>query len=599
MRKGDKMKNTAMARRLVAGMALALAATAGAMPTKQELAEAQPIVQDLVAEDMRALKAKEKSVIAVAAEHLKLADKAETEAGKYLFLQGAFRLYARNGDYESAAAVLQRLRSEISNLPPEVIVELVNKEMNRVASEKAPKVLAILRDAQRTVKCRRLLVSLDREVKAKPKDTLPRRRLAECHASLGDWAKALPHFAKLGDEAAKYELDPASVKGFDALKAADFWWGYNAADAEPFRAHAADLYRDAIKKGTVTGLRRDLAAKRVAEVDSLNSAVAATEPPPAPTTGNQPAATVATTPTSAAPVPPAAPVVAKDGVWTLPKTFQMPLERSLDLGGGVTMPFCACPAGSFKMLDHKVTITRPFWISKTVVSLNQLMISPSVKNRINRDKMTVIEKVMKQFHDRFLTFSVDNIVVSAYVSELNIKYRGVLPPKYVFRLPTEAEMYYAYCAGMDETLAVPTRDDAADATTGEAFAALGWIPRVDRWGWNSLPREYSGLRLATLPDANAFGVVPLADSWVTSHILDTIDFDAKNEPSVWGAKRIKELMNYDEEETDPLRKGSCYLEARGCVPRQRDTMLVSKGHSGRFMIVIGPDLESEKKAAKK
>lgn len=64
MQKGDKMKNTAMARLLVAGMTLALAATAGAMPTKQELAEAQPLVQDLTAEDMRALKAKEKTAIA-------------------------------------------------------------------------------------------------------------------------------------------------------------------------------------------------------------------------------------------------------------------------------------------------------------------------------------------------------------------------------------------------------------------------------------------------------------------------------------------------------------------------------------------------------
>ena len=126
MQKGDKMKNVAMAKRLVAGMALLLAATAGAMPTKQELAEAQAFVQDLTADDMRALKAKEKKPGAVAAAHLELAGKAETEAGKYLLFQGAFRLYARGGDYDSAATVLQRMRTEISNLPPEVIVELVN-----------------------------------------------------------------------------------------------------------------------------------------------------------------------------------------------------------------------------------------------------------------------------------------------------------------------------------------------------------------------------------------------------------------------------------------------------------------------------------------
>ena len=130
---------------LVAG--IALAATVCAMPTRQQLLQAQPLVNDLTADDLRALKAKEKTPGDVAAAHLDLADKAETEAGKYLLLQGAFRLYARSGDYESAASTLMRMRSGIADLPPELIVEIVNKEMSRVASAKAPKVLAIFRDA--------------------------------------------------------------------------------------------------------------------------------------------------------------------------------------------------------------------------------------------------------------------------------------------------------------------------------------------------------------------------------------------------------------------------------------------------------------------
>ena len=61
------------------------------MPTRAELAQAQPIVNDLTADDLRALKSKEKKPGDVAAAHLDLADKADTEAGKYLLLQGAFR----------------------------------------------------------------------------------------------------------------------------------------------------------------------------------------------------------------------------------------------------------------------------------------------------------------------------------------------------------------------------------------------------------------------------------------------------------------------------------------------------------------------------
>lgn len=607
MRKDGIMKNTAMARRLVAGMTLAIAATAGAMPTKQELAEAQAFVQDLTADDMRALKAKEKKPGDVAAAHLALADKAETEAGKYLLLQGAFRLYARGGDYDSAAAVLQRMRTEISDIPPEVVIEIVNKEMSRVASEKAPKVLAIFRDAQRTLKYRKLIVSLEREAKAKPTDTSIRRRIAECHAHLGDWAKALPIFAKLGDAAAKYELDPASAKGLDALKAADFWWNYKAADTDTFKAHAASLYRAAVDGGAATGLRREMAVKRIAEVESSGIAVAATAPAtasgtstpkPVPTSDKQPAATIASTPKASAPV------TVKGGPWTLPKTFATPLERSLDLGGGVQMPFCACPAGSFTMMDHKVTITRPFWISKTVVSLNQLAVSSASANYLRSvDNGGSLDKFRKQFANRFSTIVAPMEVVSNYAKEFTRKYRGVLPPGYVFRLPTEAEMYYAYYAGMDEDVVVMPSSDDVMTNTGEALSELGWIPKTNVWDWKSIPRGYG--RLATLPDANAFGVVPWSDRLSSSWILDTKNFDAnKNTYSgraskdiVIGKEGIKSVMNYATEEIDPLRTGNHYAEVfvHPANPRRRFV----KGHIAYFLIVIGPDLESEKKAAGK
>ena len=592
------MKNTAMARRLVAGMTLAIAATAGAMPTKQELAEALPFVQDLTADDMRALKAKEKESGAVAAAHLALADKAETEAGKYLLLQGAFRLYARGGDYDSAAAVLQRIRTEISDLPPEVVVEIVNKEMSRVASEKAPKVLAIFRDAQRTLKYRKLIVSLEREAKAKPTDTSIRRRIAECHAHLGDWAKALPIFAKLGDDAAKYELDPASAKGFDALKAADFWWNYKAADTDTFKAHAASLYRAAVDGGAATGLRREMAIKRIAEVESSGIAVAATTPAtasrtstpkPVPPSDKQPAATIASTPKASAPV------TVKGGPWTLPKDFNTPLERSLDLGGSVQMPFCAIPAGSFRMMDHKVTITRPYWISKTPFTLHQLMSSTFDFLAGKSDKESYV-KIAREFKDRPVFERCGGY--DKYISELNAKFKTKLPPGYVFRLPTEAEYFYAYNGGEDDDKAAYPKCDSSVPRTGEAFAKLGWIPNQDKWEWNSIPGPYNYSRLVNLPEPNGFGFMPWRDWTSRIALLDSVDCaEANKHVVITGKEKTKELMRYAPEETDPLRTGhSCVFISGGDI---RDSRMIRNDKMALAYVVIGPDLKSEKKKARK
>ena len=86
------MKTAGMNRLIVAAIAFACGLASYAMPTKQQISQAQPLVNDLTASDLRALKAKEKTPGDVATAHLALADKADTEAGKYLLLQGAFRL---------------------------------------------------------------------------------------------------------------------------------------------------------------------------------------------------------------------------------------------------------------------------------------------------------------------------------------------------------------------------------------------------------------------------------------------------------------------------------------------------------------------------
>ena len=370
-------------KRLVATMiAFACSLAVYAMPTKDELVQAQKLVQDLTADDVRALNAGTKKPGEVAAAQLAMADDAETEAGKYLLLQGAFKLYARSADYDAAADALARMRKEIADLPSEVVVELVNGEMRRVAADKAPKVLAIFRDAQRTIRCRKELAAAENAVKARPGNTAAQRRLAECHAGLGDWAKALEVFAKIGEEAAKYELDPSSAKGYDMLKAANYWWEYSAKDDEPFKVHAAVLYRKGLADGSISGLRKSLAEKRLKQMEAVMPAEDKAAPA---ASGKQSNALYCVIDLSAGPKADKYPVsylsAEPKGGWTDEhKTTKLVLRR--------------IEPGTFKMGgEYDVSLTKPFYIGVFEVTQKQYELVTGEKPSRFKSDMRPVETV--------------------------------------------------------------------------------------------------------------------------------------------------------------------------------------------------------------
>ena len=443
--------NTAEMKRLaIATLTFACAFMASSMPTKDELVQAQKLVEDLTADDVRALNAGTKKPGEVAAAQLALADEAETEAGKYLLLQGAFKLYARSADYDAAADALARMRKEIADLPPEVVVELVNGEMRRVAADKAPKVLAIFRDAQRTIRCRKDLDAAEKAVKARPGNVAAQRRLAECHAGLGDWAKALEVFAQIGDEAAKYELDPSSAKGYDALKAANYWWEYSAKDDEPFKVHAAVLYRKGLADGSISGLRKTLAEKRVKQMEAVIPAaddVAAANVSTAPRGGNQAFAVSGPQPNalycvidlSAGPFASKYPVSylnaePKNG-WTDDyKTTKLVLRR--------------IEPGTFKMGGkYDVMLTKPFYIGVFQVTQKQYMqVTGSNHSRFN-DHMRPVENIswntIRGDSDAYSWPRSANVDSSTFIGRLQAC------TSFNFDLPTEAQWEYACRAGGD------------------------------------------------------------------------------------------------------------------------------------------------------
>ena len=80
---------------IMTAMVLALSPWVYAMPTEKELEEVKPIVDSLIADDVRAMKAKKTQPKDVAIAMVSLADKAESEAGKFLLMRKAFCVSVR------------------------------------------------------------------------------------------------------------------------------------------------------------------------------------------------------------------------------------------------------------------------------------------------------------------------------------------------------------------------------------------------------------------------------------------------------------------------------------------------------------------------
>ena len=588
------MKNTGMNRLVVVAAVFACGLAACGMPTKEELVQAQALVADLTADDVRAMKSGAKKPGEVAAAQVALADEAETEAGKYLLLQGAFRLYSRSADYDAAADVLVRMRRDIANLPPEVVVELVNGEFRRVTAGKAEKVMVIYRDARRTIKYRKDLAAAEKAAAAKPSDVVAQRRVAECHAILGDWAKALESFAKLGEDAAKFELDPTSAKGCDVSKAADFWWNYPAKDSYPFKIHAVDLYQKGLAGGSITGLRKTLAEKRVKQMESVMQAEGDNATATTPRGSGAPAAS-----DSGAEEPPAkvaAPAPAPNGK-----------EISVKLATGVTMDFVPCPEGTFEMglpsddnprspeFRHVVQISRPFWIGKYQVTWRQWRV-------FGKDQLDDMINALGGLDAAKDKVSYKNAIW--FCESMNKKFKRYLPKGYVYRLPTEAEWLYAlYANCMDES------DPYVQFFSGNkskykeiAVTQDDRMKMIEAYGLpaNRIPKHvWPPMKVGT-KKPNAWGLYDMLGNGGHA-LLDTCQID--NFKKRWGRNEHVDLAGaffYKEKEIDPLhyapsnasRPCSCYIFGR----HDKIASQIGRGveQHASFRLVIGPDLLKER-----
>ena len=261
-----------------AAFASLITGVAIAYPTKPELAEARPLVAELMNPVLTEYKNKTKTAAEVAEASIQFSESAKGEAVKYLFLRGAVGYYIKDGNFGKAADTIEQIKTNIKGVPPSDIADIISSALSKENARKAPRLNSQLQLAQaqvRAVRDSRRLLSQLRQVKTDP----VLRQYAETLALLGDWKGALAEFSKVSGEVGRLAKGDADGTA-GAAELGDFWWDYKTSytGGEPaFRERAANYYRKAIADGKLDGLKRRLVEQRLA---TLSMPDVATVPSP-------------------------------------------------------------------------------------------------------------------------------------------------------------------------------------------------------------------------------------------------------------------------------------------------------------------------------
>ena len=582
---------------------VAACAAAVAMPSRSELKKVQSLVNELMADDIQAMKAGKLKPVQVAANAEKLAGDAEGEAAKFLLYKGAFGLYVQGGSYDEAIGAIDHLNAAVRDVPDKVVAEILREKLKRIPKKNGSAIFNRYDGLCRRMAAAEERGKLEKQLKASPADKQTRRLLAVRCAQMGDWKTAREHFTALGGK----EAAAVKAEGADIAEAADFWWGYqpevDGVDGEPFREYAASLYRKAINEGKLAGLKLVLAKKRVAEVgDDAGAAQRRNEPAAEESSAKS---EVADKPRGEEKKPVARARGGKRVDWSLPKNFKGTRIQDLDLGDGEAMTFLAIPAGKGvfsynvdqQLPAHEIYITRPFWISQFPVTLRQFHIS-GIDASSEGMGGEVFAEAFANDKDAIIFASPVRKYAEQYSNWLNEKFGSSLPKGWVFRLPTQGELFQMQPDNVRAGYkirrpdwnqwidAVHSKGMFTDCQTFRQVLLLHWKLRFDP---GALLIGASKIR----KEKNFF--------WHFGYpfALDCISLgvDPQSVPGKERHARLGKALNYQMKETDPFRyvaddapdtmyaKGCNWLPANLPVPER-----------SIFYIAVGPDYVGEWKA---
>ena len=432
----------------VSVMVLAATAQTMAMPTRAELSKVQPMVVELMApalEEYKSAADKVAGAVKVGDSSCAFAAEAETEAAKFLLLKGAVSYYVRGEAYDKAADCIATMQADIDNLTPDVVAEIVGKATSRISESKAPRLIAYYRAAKLQIRARKELPVLEKKLRRAKSEQL-QRQYAEALAISGNWKAAYAAFAKSCDKDI-VQITEAEAKGIAANEqTAELWWNYKPefeGVGNFFKVHAVEFYQKALDNGEISGLKKNIVERRIAQINEEAAAHAVAKTSDVSHGGDAAAGQFKT--------------------------------KMIDLGGGMKMEMIYVVPGSFMMGSdngekthpvHKVILTKGFWLGKYEVTQKQWkQVMSGNPSKFNGDDRPV-ENV-----------SWDDC--QEFIRKVNVKLGGERA-----RLPTEAEWEYACRAG----------------TTGD----FGGTGRIDDMGWY---KENSGGTTHSVgqKQANAWG----------------------------------------------------------------------------------------------
>lgn len=559
----------------VAVMCAAMWATAADVPSDADVRAVGKYVEELTKGDLAQMRQKRITKEQYADALLGYAVDEKKAAAKFALFRDAFKAYADAKSWEKADGVYGAAQVEGGT-------EYALAVVGHTTIPGAAKDLKARIEGDK--KSYRQIGILKSKLKKTPDDESLCEALGQEYAAVGNWDGALVAFLTAPGEVAKvadWELNKGNA--YTAAKTAEFWWGY--ADGKPktkmeaLRLHAAMWYEIALGEGAYSGNEAKIVQGRIDETKSYGGA-------------------------------------AMQDKATLAKQVKELKPITLPLNNKTVIEFVGVPAGEFTMgtdderlvksmeknavKPHRVTITRPFWLSKYKVT-------KELWDAFQKAELTEYDKVMGGMK---VPQPVSYFEAMEFCDWLTKRFRSKLPSNYIVRLPTEAEWEYACKAG-ESGENVPYYDwdnikqfsvQAADVRKRAENTKLNLDDKHD---WEFMPIEVGTKK------PNAFGFYDILGNGFEL-TLDSFDPSLAKKPNdVFndGNNGNQTALVYAEKEIDPIRffrimpnalsvlRGAEFNNMEPSLYSKRGCRLHTRGvgvQTTCFRLCIGPDLMKEK-----